>query len=59
MGGVHGFVTEDAVDGEVAGRGKASWLVSKFIKHLGGDGGGMRSEEILEGLCDFNNVFSK
>ncbi len=52
MRGVHGFVTEHAVDGEVTCGFEASWLVGEFVEHLGRYGGGVCSEKILECLCD-------
>lgn len=51
MSGVHGLVTEYAVDGKVAGGLKATFLVGKFVEHLGRHGGGVRSKKVFKGLC--------
>lgn len=45
MCGVDAFVAEDAVDGEVA---RGMWVRSQLVKHISGDGGGVRSEDEFE-----------
>ncbi len=41
------FVAEDSIDREIA---CGAWVRSKFVKHIGGDGGGVRSEDEFETL---------
>ena len=45
MCSVDAFVAEDAIDGEVA---RGTWVRGKFVKHVGGDGGGVCSEDEFE-----------
>lgn len=45
MCSVDAFVAEDAIDGEVA---RGTWVRSEFVEHVGGDGGGVRSEDKFE-----------
>ena len=45
MCSVDAFVAEDAIDGEVA---RGTWVRSKLVKHIGGDGGGVSSEDEFE-----------
>lgn len=49
MRGVHGFVSEDSVDGEVLA-GSEGLVLGEAVEHLGGDGGGVRAQEILRGF---------
>ena len=45
MCGVDAFVAEDPIDREIA---RGTWVRSKFMKHVGGNGGGVRSEDEFE-----------
>ena len=45
MCSVDAFIAEDAIDGEVA---RGTRVRGKFVKHIGGDGGGVRSENEFE-----------
>ena len=47
VGGVYGFVAEDAVDGEVACR---VGIVGEVVEHGGGDGGGVGAEKEAAGF---------
>lgn len=45
MCSVDAFVAEDSIDGEVA---RGMWVRGKFMKHISGNGGGVRSEDEFE-----------
>ena len=47
--GVHRFVSEDSVDGEVLARSEGL-VLGEAVEHLRGDGGGVRAQEVLRGL---------
>ncbi len=47
MCSIDAFVAEDSIDREIA---CGAWVRSKFVKHIGGDGGGMSSENEFESL---------
>ena len=53
VGGVDGFVAEDAVDGEVA-----RWprVDGEFVQHVGADGGRVGAEDEAEGFGVFEGV---
>lgn len=52
MGCVDGFVTEDAIDGEVFGWTEGLFL-GEEVEHVGGDGGGVGAENEFLGFADF------
>ena len=56
MGGIHGLVTEDTVDGEVSGGLESTLLVGKLVQHLRRHGRGVRTEKILEGFLPLEVV---
>ena len=48
--GVRSLVSEHTIDTEILLGRKTTWLIGKFVQHLGRDSSGVCSQQVLEGL---------
>jgi hypothetical protein len=56
VSGVHGFITEHAVYGEIFLGLEAAFLIGQLVQHLRADGCCVSAEEILHGLFLLENT---